>query len=314
MRRGLLFFTVTSLLFPNLIQAWSGKTHIAIAYLAYKKLNHNAKSRVDEILVLHPLYSQWTKGAKLGQAGLLAFIQAAAWPGCIQTPACPGFREDEALAFPGSQDEWLNLGFADKLMHKDWHFVARPYAAEGVTTGDIPKPNLETQLPMLVDALNSNAVDSLKAYDLAWVANLVGELHQPLNCLSRYSSAHPQGDGNGRLVKLREAASAGNLHVYWDNLLGVEDDLASAVKEGKTLGVMGNEDVPWEPANLQKWLDAGADLARRDVYTPSVMAEDDRGNAVVLDAAYRKTALELALKQAAYAGNRLASLLNKNLR
>jgi hypothetical protein len=92
-----------------------------------------------------------------------------------------------------AQEDWQNVGFSDRLMHKYWHFIQTPYVAEGQAAGEIQRPNLETQLQILADALNSNADDSLKAYDLAWVENLIADLHQPLNCISRFSAQHPKG-------------------------------------------------------------------------------------------------------------------------
>jgi hypothetical protein len=317
MRRGFLLFTLFIFLFSDTANAWNDKAHAAIAYLAYKKLNRHTKERVDEILVLHPSYKEWTKGAKLGQAGLIAFMHVAMWPDCIQTPACPGYQEDGTdggMRPPVGQEAWLNLGYSDKLMHKYWHFVQRPYATDGTPAGEMQRPNLETQLPMLTEAIGGTENDAMKSFDLAWIANLVGELHQPLNCITRYSQAHPAGDQNGRQVKVQDEASSKDLHQYWDELLGTENDLAAATKTGKALVLMQDEDVPWDLADLQRWTDASTDLAKKSVYTQLVISADDSGKPVTLDAPYRKAAVDLAFKQAAYAGNRLALLLNKNLR
>src|ERR1700745_3057960 len=95
LRRSIVLPALLSLVFPSLGDAWNDKTHMAIAYIAYRSLNRHAKERVDEVLVLHPLYPQWTKDAKLGQAGLYAFIHAAIWPDCIQNSAkCEGYVAD----------------------------------------------------------------------------------------------------------------------------------------------------------------------------------------------------------------------------
>lgn len=314
-RRTVLIITLLGFVFLNMAEAWDDKTHIAIAYIAYRKLNRHTRDRLDEILVLHPLYAQWTKGAKLGQAGLLAFVNAATWPNCIQTTKCPGYTEDgteNGFLPTAGQEEWQNIGFADKLMHKYWHFIQRP-DGNGLPTGEIPQPNIETQLQILTDALNSNAIDALKAYDVAWVANLIGELHQPLNCISRFSAQHPNGDLNGREVKVQDTA-ADNLHGYWDDLLGAEQDLESAMKEAKTLASMQDENGLWDAVDFEKWINESFEVAKKSVYTPSVTSQEAAGNAVVLDAAYRKNAIDVAVRQVTLAGNRLASLLNKNLK
>jgi hypothetical protein len=310
--RGLATVTLLSLLFPLAAEAWNDKTHIAIAYVAYKRLSRHARDRVDEIVVLHPLYSQWTKGTKLGEAGLLAFMHAAMWPNCIQTPQCPGYIEDGAdhgmIPGPG-QEAWQNAGFTDMLMHKYWHLIATP-VPEGAS-GPAPQPNIKTQLQILTETLNSNAEDRLKAYDLAWVENLVAEIHQPLNCVNHFSATHPKGDRNGRDVKVDEAGSIESLHDYWDNLLGLEEDFESAMREGESLNGVQDPNGWWEFVDFERWISESVDLAKRAVYTPSVVEE--QGGAVLLDANYRKKAKHIAIEQAALAANRLALLLNKNL-
>ena len=308
-------FILLSLFVPSLANAWNGKTHIAIAYLAYKRLDRHARDRVDEILVLHPLYSQWTKGAKLGQAGMLAFMHAATWPDCIQTPTCPGYIEDGTdggMAPTAGQEEWQNVGFSDMLMHKYWHFIALPFP-ERAGTLPAPRPNIQTQVPIITDTLNSNTEDPLKSYDLAWIENLVGEVHQPLNCVSRFSAEHPNGDHNARDVKVREGDATESLHEYWDNLLGNEEDFEAAIKEGKVLAGNPDPNGLWESVDVDQWIGESVALARELVYAPDVISDESRGKVVVLSAAYRKAATQAALKQAVLAGNRLALLLNKNL-
>lgn len=317
MKRALLSFTVLSFLVPHFAEAWNDKTHIAIAYLAYKSLNKNARDRVDEILVLHPLYKQWTKGAKVGQAGLYAFMHAATWPDCIQTPNCPGYVLDgtqDGRVPTSDQEEWQNIGYSDKLMHKYWHFLQRPLVADGISAGDVPQPNLETQLQILVEGLNSNEFDPLKSFDLVWVENLVGELHQPLNCVSRFSAQHPHGDRNGLDVKVRDAGGAQNLHEYWDKVLGSEEGLEPAIKEARAMADLKNQVGFWTAVDIDGWINESVEVAKKRVYTEAVTSQENSGNPVVLDAAYRKAAVQAALQQAALAGNRLALLLNKNLK
>ena len=192
----------TCVFFPSIAEAWNYKTHVAIAYIAYHKLTRHTRERVNEVMVFHPLYAKWAQGAKLGQAGLLAFLYASMWPECIQDSLrCPGYTEDgigngfEPTAAP---EEWQNIGFADHLMHKYWHFLQQPNAPSSVAVREAPAPNLQTQLHVFLDTLNSNAEDALKCYDLAWAENLMGDLHQLLHCITRFSHVHPAGDKCGK--------------------------------------------------------------------------------------------------------------------
>lgn len=307
-----------TLMLPGVGDAWNDKTHMAIAYIAYRNLNRHVKERIDEILVLHPSYRQWTQAARLGQAGLYAFVHAATWPDCIQDAAkCPGFvadGSDGGMTPPVSQSAWQNIGYSDKFMHKYWHFILLPYAAENEPTQDAPRPNLETQLQLLTETLNSNAEDILKSYDLVWIENLVGELHQPLNCISRFSAQHPAGDRNGREVKLCKAPCDTNLHDYWDNLVGTGDDFESAIKEGKSLAGIQDPTGWFDSVDIHEWIGESVEVAKNAVYTEAIIAEDSAGDLTEPDETYRKAAAHAAVNQLVLAGHRLAALLNNNLR
>ncbi len=318
-RTAVVIIALTLLLWPQLAIAWNNKTHIAIAYIAYRKLSKHARDRVDELLVLHPQYKQWTEGAKVGQAGLMAFLHAATWPDCIQDQAkCPGYvadGEDDGMLPPVGQEAWQNVGFADHFMHKYWHFISQPYTTENIETAEPKQPNLETQLELLKDALNSNEDEPLKSYDLAWVENLAGELHQPVNTLSRFSTAYPHGDHNARDVRFCAAPCAENLHSYWDNLLGTEEDLESGIKQGKAL-VNVQKQTGWvDDVDISRWLKETFETAKLYVYAPPISDGKTAGAISARpDEAYHKAAVRVALEQVVLAGNRLASLLNQNLK
>ncbi len=303
---------------PRIAGAWNDKTHIAIAYIAYRKLSKHARDRVDELLVLHPMYAEWTKGAKLGHAGLLAFLHAATWPDCIQNnAACPGYLadgSDHGFVPAVGQEAWQNAGYADHSMHKYWHFIAQPYTTENIETQPAQKPNLETQLSLLTDALNSNAEDALKSYDLAWVENLVGEMHQPLNTITRFTTAYPRGDHNGRDVKFCAPPCLDNLHSYWDNVLGNEDGLESGIKEGKALINLQKQTGWIDDVDIARWLNETTELAKRVVYSPPIGDGKTAALSPRPNEEYQEQAFHVATEQVVLAGNRLASLLNQNLK
>src|SRR6185369_8384196 len=76
------------------VQAWDGTGHMVVAYIAYKKLNKPTRNRVDSLLRLNPMYTQWTNGISGSQKGLAAFLNAATWPDCIKGSTCPGYISD----------------------------------------------------------------------------------------------------------------------------------------------------------------------------------------------------------------------------
>ncbi len=47
----------------------------------------------------------------------------------------------------------------------------------------------------------------------------MGDIHQPLHAINRYSAYHPRGDQGGNSYLIRSKV-ADNLHAYWDRGLG----------------------------------------------------------------------------------------------
>ena len=50
--------------------------------------------------------------------------------------------------------------------------------------------------------IGSDQPDALKSYDLVWLMHLVGDVHQPLHCVTRFTQTEPNGDRGGNDVKL----------------------------------------------------------------------------------------------------------------
>jgi S1/P1 Nuclease len=318
-RQPVVLAPIVALLLVAPAWAWNSKVHMAIAYIAYQKLSRNVRDRADEILVFNPLYKQWTQGVKLGQRGLVAFMYAAVWPELIQDPSrCPGYLADgpnDGNSPPNSQEAWQNIGYADKSMHKYWHFVHTPYTTGDIKPEDAQKPNAETQLVLFTEAISYNTADAIKSYDVAWIAHLIGDIHQPLHCIDRFTINHPRGDCGGNGLHFCAPPCQENLHAYWDNLLGTEDDVESAIRLGKSLAKVPPFNGP-ESVDIPQWVSESFELAKRSVYVAPVGGDNNPSETISPrpDDAYRAAALKLATFQVIQAGNRLAELLNNNLK
>ena len=83
--------------------------------------------------------------------------------------------------------------------------------------------------------LASSDLDALKSYDLTWLLHLVGDVHQPLHCATRVSSAQPAGDWGGNPVNICSPSCRGELHAFWDDILGTSSDPNAAATAGKSL-------------------------------------------------------------------------------
>jgi hypothetical protein len=97
----------------------------------------------------------------------------------------------------------------------------------------IPTPNAQERIALFRTVLASTSADLLKSYDLTWLLHLVGDVHQPLHASTRVSSTDPNGDSGGNLVKL--SCTSCELHAFWDDLLGTNNNLKTVAKAARKL-------------------------------------------------------------------------------
>ena len=151
--------------------------------------------------------------------------------------------------------------------------------------------------------------DELKSYDMVWLLHLVGDVHQPLHATTRVSSAQPDGDAGGNLVKVCNPGCNTELHAIWDNLLGTSSDINLAVTTGK--GLPAPNATAAAKADAAIWVQESFDAAKSHVYVDPIL---DGARPFTLTAAYKSSAKTLARKRVALAGTRLANLLNGELK
>jgi hypothetical protein len=310
-------FAITALILvlaATPLQAWFGGGHMMVAYIAYRNLAPDTRARVDALLKLNPMYTAWTQDVAVDQKPLIAFLKAATWADCIKSANCsPGYINDGDTP-KGIDAERQNAGYGDKLMHKYWHYIDTPDAA-GAPAQDAKAPNAKTQIVLFTQAISSGASDDVKSYDVVWLEHLVGDIHQPLHAVSRFTKNHPDGDQGGNLVAFCEKPCRDELHAYWDGLLGGNLEVADVVKTGDSLLVNGTPSGADNP-DPDAWVRESFNLAKTVVYAPPI--GDDNDPIVKLsprpDANYQTNATALARAQVTLAGYRLAALLNQNLK
>jgi hypothetical protein len=293
--------------------AWDNEGHMAVAYVAYQHLNAATKDRVDQLLRLNPDYRLWKasvpNGTSAARRKMLIFMMAATWPDLIKRK--PGYTDDgtDRGNRPDGASSSQNIGYADHLHHKYWHFVDKPFSTDGTPLPALPTPNVETQIAAFRSVLASNDPDKKKSYDLVWLEHLVGDIHQPLHAATRVSSGNPQGDHGGNLVTVCPAPCKRKLHSFWDDLLGTSSSAASAITVGRNL------EAPDAALAAKKdaadWAAESFEAAKLTVYVAPV----EHGNGpFTLNAAYQSHAQTLARERLALAGVRLANLLNEELK
>jgi len=231
-----LFSLSTLVILVPTLEAWNGKGHMVVAYIAYQHLDGPVKKQVRRLLQLNPDHDDWVKGVSASDRGLVAFMRAANWPDSIRDAhgyVTDGDPDSGGNRPTGDPEDSRNIGYPDNYRHKYWHFVDLPFTRDGTALQDAPTPNAETQIVAMRTALGS-AATNIRAYDLAWLEHLVGDIHQPLHAAARYTKQHPHGDQGGNLVALCAKPCTDQLHGFWDSILGPED-LDAAIALGKDL-------------------------------------------------------------------------------
>lgn len=298
-------------------RAWDDFGHMEVAAAAYKRLTPEARRNVARLLKINPRYSNWVVGARSGDEDRAAFMRAATWADSIKLD--PRYEDDAQTAPTAGQ----NVGYGDLFRHAYWHFVDQPFSPDGTPLIPAAAPNAATQIPLLRTALGARHTgDDVKSYDLVWLLHLVGDVHQPLHCVSRYDAGDRHGDRGGNLVKIIgdtpppvcddprycPFGPPGELHAFYDDILGAgyavgpaEQAAEHLPKPDAKLAAVADEKV---------WIQEGLDLARKSIYVPPIGIGDGPFS---VTPQYQKAAAELAQKRVALAGARLANLLNEAL-
>ncbi len=311
--------TIALLLFSSAGKAfaWNAYGHMVVASVAYRHLQPSTKARVMQLLRLNPYFESWKK-----EIGSLPedtfneriFMMAATWPDDIKGDSS-FVKDGEAGGWrPSGPSASENTGYGDKNLHMYWHFCDQGFSNDGTKLPVIPSPNALTQLQTFRTVLASNASDELKSYDLTWIIHLLGDIHQPLHSSARVSSIDPEGDNGGNFVKLKSTENGSNLHAFWDNAIGggsnfkIKPDPAKVIDTSSHLKKADKASSQNLDANA--WVQESSKLAKSSVYK-SIKEGHGPFN---LSPSYKRDAKILAAKQAELAGERLANLLNNELK
>ena len=302
-----------SLLGERGARSWDDFGHMEVAAVAYRRLKPATRKRVAALLKLNPKYAYWVVGAKANDRDRVAFMRAATWADSIKDD--PAYTSDSQDAGTAAR----NIGYGDKLQHRYWHFIDEPFSSDGTALVPPKPPNAGTQIPLFRSVLASaTADDALKSYDLVWLLHLVGDVHQPLHCVSRFEATEPAGDQGGNTVRIAgntlpaicddSRCALGppkNLHAFFDDVAG----------QGYCAHEIEAAAASLPPPDAQKaaildetaWIQEGLTLAGSNVYAAPIGAGV---GPFTVDAHYQDAATALGAQRIALAGARLAGLLN----
>ena len=209
-----------------------------------------------------------------------------------------------------------NIGYADHNQHAYWHFKDIDFSPDGSLQ---PAPNpidIVTQLKVMIATLPaiSGATDDVRSYDLVWILHLVGDAHQPLHAVSRFTKPIPNGDAGGNAESVIPATGETiALHAYWDGIFGGYSSTFGAIFDADDrdgLASLGVSQAAVEISDPETWVEESAELAKQSAYAAPISFGK---NAVLLTRDYETNARNIARSQAALAAERLATLLNQAL-
>jgi hypothetical protein len=285
--------------------AWNVFGHEAIAGIAWQKMSEDQRSEYTTLQRSHPYLSELEKGVPKDSPAhdMMLFMRAAAWPDLVRVSR--GTQRDE--------------------VHPTWHCYDSPILPEGKGPV-VPSTRQTTAEPTnAVQALgfeffvlrDKKGESAKRAIALCWVLHLVGDLHQPLHCVTLYDSDFPKDDRAGNEIKIPGGSKVANLHGLWDGLLGTSSNVIDARTSAEVLAKEDSAAVAERAKDLAavQWVSEGRDIAAKVAYegielTPKgeLLGAADRVN-VSPNRDYLRRAREMANVQAELAALRLAGIL-----
>ncbi len=298
------FITLALLLAaPTGALAWHDTGHMVVAQVAYLRLTPAAKARVDALL--------------LTPQGRRPLIHLCA--GYYTPETCEKIYDPVTIAV------WMDDFRGDSLTgeYDTWHYVTyRPFF-DGIPERTEVGPEPVNALDRINWAVNTlrrgTGRDKSDAEVLGFLYHLVGDVHQPLHTISRYTAALPDGDAGGNLFRIQmpPETRARNLHFFWDAAAGSFDwkdpkrplDEAArtrlrALAEEITRAYPAESEPAWKDVEPLHWIEESNTLARTVVYKN--ITENSAPSA-----AYTEEAQKLVRRRIALAGYRLAEILNR---
>ena len=141
-------------------------------------------------------------------------------------------------------DDIKNVGFDDI---SPWHYTDQPFFDKNFTKKVEPAQyNVTGQIAYITNILSGNQTLPSRNNGVTWafgdafhlrlLIHYLGDIHQPLHTVSRFTQEHPDGDrgGNDFMLKARDPVGHNitNLHALWDSgVYEFEDDVPQPLTE-----------------------------------------------------------------------------------
>ena len=177
---------------PSALFAWNHVGHKAVAGMAYDRLSGKARAKVDALIANHPDYQSWLSTAPsedAKQRARHAFIQSAYWPDTLRGDL--RFYDESRRDQPPTP---VLPGFSDMRRHTNWHYINIAFSPDGTPFPQPPAVNALAQINTILGVIGTDpppAPGSVSSeqdptYLLPWLLHLVGDVHNPMHCTSRW--------------------------------------------------------------------------------------------------------------------------------
>lgn len=305
-------FGIVALLFAatSTVFGWHEAGHRTVGIIGFENLSPNARLRVQDLLSVLP-------DIHTPQGTVVPPDPLNDIPGDFNPVAGAIFKVatlDDAAAWPDKvRMTWLD--------RPSWHFIN--FSING--PGGNAAPLVGGDAVEVIDSLAFIARDitqpkPTRAMAVAWIAHLVGDIHQPLHAVAYFDSAHPNGDRGGNQYLLGpngKPTKNPNLHSFWDGVVGEgPGDVPALVTRVHALPNPSANDVAFDGTHLKetllRWAGESVALSRDKVYH---IGADGRPQLSPLAANFNAAALRPDARlvgdvRVKLAGFRLAALLN----
>lgn len=305
------------------VLAWDAVGHTQVADIAWSKLTPHTKSEIAAILMAgEPRYRPVSdKEADVRDAFRRASVYADVIKGDRTTQYEEILPKMNALFFILSKPDSANR---EHELCKTWHYYDTPIRDKTQGKHPVELSNALNALTLAREQLAGLEAApekdrKMQCWWLYWTEHIVGDLHQPLHCVSSYEFL-PDGDAGGNKIQVVTDPSQpdrkNRLHGYWDGGVGhaiAADKLNSLSPNIEDVTQRWSSDPTVKPsdkdaANLDvaSWIAVSAKQADAFVYK-------DLKQDAPLPAGYADAHALLCKQDAVLAGARLATLLNSLL-
>ncbi len=200
---------------------------------------------------------------------------------------------------------WLDVLYDPRYLSlKPIHYIDLPYSVDGSPLPTVSTTNAVSAIQKASHTVKDTSVnDTQRAVALRILLHVVGDIHQPLHAITRISHAHPRGDRGGNDFHLGKNHIAPNLHRYWDRGGGLLSGNMNAMAVKDMAKAIETEwRCPVYDPDVMHWAETSHVIAIKQAYAIEEYATPS--------AAYEHNTQRISQQQLAYAGCRLASLLN----